>query len=123
MKREVLKGILVDKCHSCGGVWLDKDEYDSIKNGITKHKDILIDEAKKEIITEKKRIFSVVGLCPRCQVGQINQKRILGVEVDSCTECHGVFFDNQELEKILSKDSKKADDGGFLGFLKKAFGK
>ncbi len=121
MKREVYKGILVDKCHSCGGIWLDKGEYDSIKNSIPKDRDTLVKEAKKEIVSEKKRMFSVVGLCPRCQIGRIEQKKILGIEVDSCPECHGFFFDNQELEKVLERDSKRGNKAGFLNFLKKVF--
>jgi len=121
MKKEVYRGILVDKCAHCGGIWLDKGEYDSIKKGVTRKKDEIITEAKKEILTEKKRLISVRGLCQRCQIGEMREKKILGIEVDSCSKCNGVFFDDNELKDLLSKDSNSDGNEGFMGFLKKVF--
>jgi len=37
--------------------------------------------------------------CPRCNVGMKLETR-LGVEVDKCPECKGIWFDNNELDKL-----------------------
>ena len=37
--------------------------------------------------------------CPRCNVGMKLEDR-LGVEVDKCPKCLGIWFDNNELDKL-----------------------
>ncbi|MBI2443556.1 MAG: zf-TFIIB domain-containing protein [Candidatus Levybacteria bacterium] len=38
-------------------------------------------------------------MCPRCKV-ELSKKRYKGVLVDECENCHGIFFDHGELEKV-----------------------
>lgn len=38
--------------------------------------------------------------CPKCNAG-LTPTNIRGTEVDKCSTCHGVWFDESELELIL----------------------
>jgi Zn-finger nucleic acid-binding protein len=41
----------------------------------------------------------MVRNCPRCNVGMKLEDR-LGVEIDKCPKCKGMWFDNNELDKL-----------------------
>lgn len=45
--------------------------------------------------------------CPKCGM-ELNSVPYKGVVLDKCFQCHGVFLDDGELEKIAGKE------GGFL---------
>jgi Zn-finger nucleic acid-binding protein len=45
--------------------------------------------------------------CPRCDLEMIKKKR-MGVTIDKCGKCGGIWLDNGEIEKILEKlDAQK----------------
>jgi uncharacterized protein len=44
--------------------------------------------------------------CPKCSDSQLKPQVLRGVEVDRCGDCGGVWFDENELAKLL------ADGGG-----------
>jgi len=54
--------------------------------------------------------------CPKCG-DSMEEIEYLGILVDRCKKCSGMFFERGELEILL--DSK--DQKGFLGGLKKLF--
>lgn len=54
--------------------------------------------------------------CPKCG-GSMEEIEYLGILVDRCKKCSGIFFERGELEILL--ESK--EQGGFLGGLKKLF--
>jgi len=116
---------LADKCPHCGGIWLDAGELEAIQTGDGKERNELIEEAKSEIIQEKKRLLTTVGLCPKCQKEPLSILHRAGVELDGCPHCGGLFFDKGELEKILANEKGGAGDDSkpLLGFLRKVFGK
>lgn len=39
--------------------------------------------------------------CPKCAMSTLKPKTINAIEVDTCPECHGIWFDNHELEHLL----------------------
>ena len=41
MKKEVVNGLLIDRCASCGGVWLDRGELDILRDRIEELQDAL----------------------------------------------------------------------------------
>jgi len=43
--------------------------------------------------------------CPKC-IGKLEEKNVENVKVDICWVCEGVWFDQSELEKVLSADSR-----------------
>jgi Zn-finger nucleic acid-binding protein len=47
--------------------------------------------------------------CPRCQVDLVISDR-QGVEIDFCPQCRGVWLDRGELDKVIERASRFADD-------------
>jgi uncharacterized protein len=45
-------------------------------------------------------------LCPICNVDLLMTER-LGIEIDYCPKCRGVWLDRGELEKIIEKSSSE----------------
>ena len=47
--------------------------------------------------------------CPKCEVAlSITDRQ--GVEIDFCPQCRGVWLDRGELDKIVERASRYADD-------------
>ena len=55
--------------------------------------------------------------CPKC-LGKLKTKIIEDVSVDFCWVCEGIWFDREELEQVIQKDSKNFD---FIDFGRKEF--
>lgn len=101
------KGVEIDICSSCGGVWLDKGElYFFIRATFLQ---------KYQIHgLQNSRLSSHV--CPKCH-SKMKEGQIPGFPywVEECSACHGIYFDAQEFEKIqksklfknIQKDSFK----------------
>jgi len=104
MKKMDLDGVLIDKCSNCGGVWLDADELDKLKYDDGKDKQELMIEAKNEVMQERKRLLTTVGMCPKCQRKKLDTFVRTGVEIDQCPACYGLFFDHGELQKISANE-------------------
>ena len=55
--------------------------------------------------------------CPKCESGTLNKTVVRGVEVDQCGGCQGVWFDEDELSKLINDQGasgralKGADSG------------
>ena len=47
--------------------------------------------------------------CPRCQADLMIADR-QGIEIDFCPQCRGVWLDRGELDKIVERASRHADD-------------
>lgn len=52
--------------------------------------------------------------CPKCGEG-MQEEDMLGIMIDKCTACKGIYFDNGELETLLSIKEHQ----GFFSFLKR----
>ena len=102
MKKNKLKGTLVDYCEICDAYWLDKGELQAIEKGMTKNTQQLRVEAHKELKVEQERAVVILSCCPKCQEGQIFEKTMDGVRVDYCNKCHGLYFDHGELKEIMA---------------------
>jgi ribosomal protein L37AE/L43A len=56
--------------------------------------------------------------CPKCG-SDLEEVELLGIKVDQCTQCHGIYFDKGELELLLAAKEPK----GFISGLKRLFAK
>ena len=91
------QGPLVDVCHGCDGIWLDRGEIFEFSDDRERLQRAL-DEA--DYSGEPKE-----RACPRCQV------RMTGITfltddlwLDYCPECGGLWFDAGELERAVEAD-------------------
>ena len=62
--------------------------------------------------------FSGAMRCPKCR-SDMQQIMIDGIEVDRCSECHGLWFDGGELNTLRSKEAAAALDIGDMAVGKK----
>ena len=104
MKKVDMEGVLVDLCENCKGVWLDVNELDMLKYDDGKSPAELAAEVHHEVLAEKRRLLTTVGMCPKCQRQPLVPFIRSGVELDQCPACSGLFFDNGELQKILAAE-------------------
>lgn len=54
--------------------------------------------------------------CPKCG-SALEEVELLGIKVDQCTGCFGIYFDKGELELLLEAEESK----GFMNSLKRLF--
>ena len=98
--------------------------YDQEEEYFYKKNKELIEKMRKEM--DEKRAQEEVKQrrsqhwmkCPKCG-SDMDEIEHLGIKVDRCKSCSGIFFDSGELEILLQVQEPK----GFLGGLRKIFKK
>ncbi|MBM4136579.1 MAG: hypothetical protein FJ241_07080, partial [Nitrospira sp.] len=90
-----------DLCPSCGGMWLDRDEFQRA----TRESDVYqkVGEENTKNVYIQGPIKDPGGYIPCVRCGELmnrkNFSRISGVVIDECSS-HGVWLDAGEIEKI-----------------------
>jgi len=96
-------GIVADRCHDCGGQWLDVWEL----NRILGRRFVLAERARpKSGPRETGALDTIVGECPRCHC-QLTRHRVASTppfHVEQCASCLGIWFDAGELERLMMTD-------------------
>ncbi len=98
------RGVLLDYCPPCRGIWLDGGELEARRTGRVRPAAELAMQEQAERDRGESRAVTVLGLCPRCQ-RKLMVVTIGGVEVDQCQGCEGMYFDQGELPSILRRQS------------------
>jgi len=63
-------------------------------------------EAEKEKVKKREKLKKTHWLCcPKCG-HDMKVKKLLGIEVDICTLCEGIYFDRGELERLIMKHAE-----------------
>ena len=87
------KGVLIDICSSCDGVWLDQGEI----NFFAKKRQDLYPYETLGLVKSR----SIPQKCPKClsdlRTGQIPK---LNFQVEECSKCRGIYLDNTEFNKL-----------------------
>ena len=88
------KGVLIDVCPLCQGVWLDGGEL----NFLTNNKKVLLSLRAKNLKSPQK--ISIP--CPKCQAKTMQKGRFSGFlfQVEKCLSCYGLFLDKIEFQKL-----------------------
>ena len=124
---EIYKGIEVDRCNSCKGMWLDYGELEELEDTAFD-----ADKVKGSLMF---RSFRGDLLCPKCQRPmQFFNYRAYNLELDFCDQEHGMWLDAGEEKHVLelmehrskNLDRKAKAEVEWAGFLKglktKSFG-
>jgi Zn-finger nucleic acid-binding protein len=99
------KGVNLDSCKKCGGVWFDRDELRIAKDRTDADMrwldfDPFSFKNIKHLASDKK--------CPKCQINMhqcvYEKSRVL---IDICPNCQGVWLDIGELDKIIKHLQKE----------------
>ena len=108
-----LDGVEIDRCLKCAGTWLDAGEIDQLARLRGDAPDRLTASIAKADAGEKG-----VRRCVRCSA-KMRVVKLDAVEIDRCPRGHGLWFDRNEMESLLS--AFQGGDGGamarFLGEL------
>ena len=92
-------GINIDICsESCGGLFFDNQElqqFNKASDDISEIKKVL--EGKSFIAIDENK----TRICPACGKPMVKTNiKGLGIQIDTCYTCGGVFLDNGELDSI-----------------------
>ena len=103
LRVENYKGIEVDRCPNCQGMWLDYGELDQLE-------DLVLDEDE----VKGTMMYSTVQgdlHCPKCgEVMQCFRYRAYDLELDFCQQGHGTWLDAGEEKKVLELMEQRIKD-------------
>lgn len=124
LKLENYRGIEVDRCPRCEGLWLDQHELDQLE-------DTIFDEDERKGMMDYSRRPSDIQ-CPKCQGSMtIFNYRAYNLPIDSCDKEHGFWLDRGEEKRVLELMKQRIKDldrsakaeAQWFGFLSKMRGK
>lgn len=103
LRVENYKGVEVDKCAACEGMWLDYAELDQLED-----QEMDADEMKGSLVTRP--VDSEIS-CPRCH-GPMAQFRYRFNELwlDVCEAEHGFWLDKGEEKRVLELMEQRVKD-------------
>ena len=92
------KGVLIDVCTACQGVWLDQSEI----NFIVKNKKEIRDYEHNGLQNPRDTQYS----CPHCKTS-LKKGSLPGFsfQVEECPDCKGLYLDKNEYKKLSSGKS------------------
>jgi Zn-finger nucleic acid-binding protein len=127
LTNEKYEGVVVDRCPSCGGIWLDSGELRTIQETIendystTLNKIDLVARAHELARQQKRPEID----CPKCG-GHLNPREYSycsQILIDRCEQCGGVWLDSGELQALeqffetAAEEEKAEREAIRLGFI------
>lgn len=101
LKQRHYKGISIDECEKCRGMWFGKDELKRAKDATDDDLrwldfDLFEQKGGKFLTTKSEK------KCPSCS-SQMQSLQYMDskVTIDVCPSCHGVWLDHNEFKKIV----------------------
>ena len=97
------RGIEVDRCPTCAGMWLDYGELDQLEDTVFDK-----DKLKGSLMF---RSFDSELVCPKCE-GRMQRfnYRAYNMELDFCEQEHGVWLDAGEEKRVLELMKQRIKD-------------
>ena len=105
LKVEEYRGIEVDRCPQCQGMWLDYGELDQLEDRVLDK-----DELKGTLVYGA---FRGDLPCPKCGKAMTGFRyRANNLELDLCEEGHGTWLDAGEEKRVLELMEQRIKDIG-----------
>lgn len=94
-----IRGISVDQCTTCNGLWFDERELSTLLNEEYRSLTPLRGETGSEELNQKR------GKCPRDRTPLLRMYSAItpSVIVDTCLQCHGIWLDGGEFDELLKE--------------------
>ena len=73
-----------------------------------------VNDQKRKLREEKEMKETHWMRCPKCG-HEMREENLKGIMIDKCTNCHGIYFDQGELETLLASEGQK----GFFSLFSK----
>lgn len=115
--------IEVDFCKRCRGLWLDAGELEALlqRTGANTNDPLL--KFQQQTGTRPK---GRPHLCPRCDTAlheiQVEHAGAANLTLDKCPRGHGLWFDADELQQLLSMFPKESSATKTIEYLNELFG-
>lgn len=107
MKLQTKKGVEIDRCPKCKGIWFDANELDRLTG-----------EKSLEGLIFTARVLGKVLDCPVCNE-KMQFVTVDGITVDHCQKCDGVWLDDGEMAKLdAAADAKSHYYAGTVNYEK-----
>jgi Zn-finger nucleic acid-binding protein len=116
------KDIEIDFCHHCRGLWLDAGELEALmqQTGANAHDPLLKFQQQSGIQPNGRP-----HLCPRCDAAlheiQVERADTPRLTLDKCPRGHGLWFDAEELQQLLTMFPKESGVGKTIDYLDELF--
>jgi uncharacterized protein len=94
--------VYLDQCTQCQGIWFDSGELSQIFDFAVKEALALgtLDDDLEETFSSTE----VMLKCPRCaRETEFGRGEIMGIEIDKCRVCKGIWLDTGEIEAIMGE--------------------
>lgn len=113
------KDIEVDVCPTCRGVWLDAGELEALlqRTGASTDDPLLRFQTQPGSILPGSK-----HLCPRCDAALHEIRVGSSVTLDRCPRGHGLWFDADELTRLLVMFPAESGAGKTIDYLNELFG-
>ena len=103
LKTRSYKGIEIDQCPKCTGMWLDHPELDQLEDTV------LSDDEIKGMMMYARRESDIS--CPKCdQVMTTFNYHAYNLPIDFCQAEHGFWLDGGEEKRVLELMEKRTED-------------
>ena len=103
LKLEQYKGIEVDRCPQCKGLWLDHPELDQLEDTV------MDDDPAKGTMEYARRESDI--LCPTCgEVMVTFNYHAYDLPIDFCPKEHGFWLDEGEEKRVLELMKQRIKD-------------
>jgi Zn-finger nucleic acid-binding protein len=99
--KKVYKGVQVEECETCKGIFLDKKEFDKAKNNTDSDLSWL-DFAAFALEDKNLAVKESLRTCPRC-THLMHAYEYAGskVIINMCSDCKGIWLDHEEFNAII----------------------
>ena len=91
------RGVEIDRCTACGGIWLDAVEPEQLRARAGAESIDTGSEIRGEIMNDTDEVD-----CPRCRTPLVRRPGPGELELDVCPRCHGTYFDAGEFRSFKS---------------------
>jgi len=97
-----IEEVAVDRCSSCNGTWFDARELSELLAEDARHVATLRRAGENEQADGKR------GKCPRDEAALLRVYSSIdrSVILDACADCHGIWLDGGEFEKLFAARRK-----------------
>lgn len=98
----VVDQVTVDRCPACSGIWFDRRELS----------ELLAEDARRVTSLRRGRdndeADGIKGRCPRdgAELLRVLSGIDRSVVLDACADCHGIWLDGGEFEKLYAARQK-----------------
>lgn len=98
----IVERVAVDSCPSCSGIWFDRQELS----------ELLAEDARLVASLhrgdENEQADDTTGRCPRdgSPLLRVYSSIERSVVLDACADCHGIWLDGGEFEKLFAARRK-----------------